>query len=59
MLVPLSALAGAVLVAAWFRWSVRWVALAAPLLAFLLHPSLPAAVFVVTGISLFMLLTSH
>ena len=58
MLVPLSALAGAVLVAALFRWSVRWVALAVPLFAFLLHPSLPAAVLVITGISLFMLLTN-
>ena len=57
MLAALSALAGAVLVAAWFRWSARWVALAAPLLAFLLHPSLPTALLIVTGISLFMLLT--
>ena len=58
MIAALSALAGAVLVATWFRWSVRWVALAAPLFAFLLHPSLPAALLVVTGISLFMLLTN-
>jgi hypothetical protein len=44
-------------VAAWFRWSARWVALAVPLFALLLHPSLPTALLIVTGISLFMLLT--
>ena len=57
MLVALSALAGAVLVAAVFRWSARWVTLAVPLFSFLLHSSLPTALLVVTGISLFMLLT--
>jgi hypothetical protein len=57
MLAALSAVAGAVLVAAVFRWSARWVALAAPMFASLLHPSLPTALLVVAGISLFMLLT--
>lgn len=56
MLTVVSALVGAGVVALALRWPARWIALVPALVAFLVRPSLLAAVLVLVGVSLFVLL---
>lgn len=56
MLIALSTLVGAAVVALALRWPARWIALVPALCAFLVKPSVFAAVFVLFAVSIFVLL---
>ena len=56
MLLTLSAFIAAAVVGVVLRWPARWLALVPALCAFIATPSLNAAVLVLLGVSLFVLL---